>query len=166
MRSKAAIGGHPLHPMIVPIPIGAYFLALVGDIVHTATADAFWYRFSSVCIFAGILSALLAAVLGLIEYFGVTMSARGRRIAGWHARLNVAVTLLYALSYWFRRDDAALQTDRWPLAMGLAVLGFLLLGVSGWLGGNLSYHHKVGVAEDRDAEALEIGMRESKGAAR
>lgn len=31
MRSKAAIGNHPIHPMIVPIPIGAFTLALLGD---------------------------------------------------------------------------------------------------------------------------------------
>jgi uncharacterized membrane protein len=50
--------------------------------------------------------------------------------------------------------------------MGLAILAFLLLGVSGWLGGNLSYLHKVGVVEDEDPEAREIGLREARGGAR
>ena len=49
---------------------------------------------------------------------------------------------------------------------GASLLAFVLLGLSGWLGGNLSYHHKVGVVEGKDPEALEIGMREAKGGAR
>jgi uncharacterized membrane protein len=165
MRSKAAIGSHPIHPMIVPIPIGAFFLAFAGDLTYSSTRDAFWYRFSYVCIGVGILFAALAAVFGIIEYFGVHMSARGKKLAGWHARLNVTLLLLYAVSFWMRRDGA-LGTGRWPLAMGLAVLAFVLLGVSGWLGGNLSYVHKVGVVEDEDPEAREIGLREARGAAR
>lgn len=94
------------------------------------------------------------------------MSAPGRRLAAWHARLNVAVILLYAVSFWMRRDGGALGTDRWPLAMWSSLLAFVLLGVSGWLGGNLSYQHKVGVVESKDPEALEIGMREAKGGTR
>lgn len=46
MRSRAAIGNHPIHPALVPIPIGAFFLVLVGDIAHTSTQAAFWYQFS------------------------------------------------------------------------------------------------------------------------
>jgi uncharacterized membrane protein len=160
MKSKAAIGTHPIHPMLVPLPIGAFFLALVGDIVHLSGRDPFWYRFAFVCIGVGVLTALLAAIFGAIEYFGVRMSAAGARIATWHAILNVTVVLLYAISWWLRRNDAALANDRFTAAFGLADDGFVLLGVSGWLGGNLSYHHKVGVVEKKDPEATEIGMRE------
>ncbi|HYK41700.1 MAG TPA: DUF2231 domain-containing protein [Thermoanaerobaculia bacterium] len=163
MRSKAAIGNHPIHPMIVPLPIGAFFLALVGDILHLSGRDPFWYRFASFCIVVGIVTALLAAVFGAIEYFGVEMSPAGRRVATWHAILNVTVVVLYAVSWWMRRNDAALGNDRFSLAMGLAVVAFLMLGVSGWLGGNLSYHHKIGVVEKLDQKATEIGMRESAG---
>lgn len=160
MKSKAAIGTHPIHPMLVPLPIGAFFLALVGDIVHLSGRDPFWYRFAFICIGVGVVTALLAAIFGAIEYFGVRMSAAGARIATWHAILNVTVVLLYAISWWLRRNDAALGNDRFTAAFGLAVVGFVLLGVSGWLGGNLSYHHKVGVVEKKDPEATEIGMRE------
>jgi uncharacterized membrane protein len=161
MKSKAAIGTHPIHPMLVPLPIGAFFLALLGDILYLSGRDTFWYRFSSFCISVGIVTALLAAIFGAIEYFGVEMSPAGSRIATWHAVLNVTVVVLYGVSWWLRRNDAALGNDRFTPAMGVAVLGFLTLGVSGWLGGNLAYHHKVGVVEKRDPKATEIGMRES-----
>ena len=162
MRSRAAIGNHPIHPMLVPIPIGAFFLALVGDFLHATSGEPFWYRFSYVAIAIGIASAILSAVFGAVEYFGVRMSGRGRKVATWHALANVTVVVLYAVSFLLRRHGGALHTSRWPLAMGLAVVGFLLLGVSGWLGGQLSYEHKVGVIENADPEATEIGNRERR----
>jgi len=163
MRSKAAIGTHPIHPMIVPLPIGAFFLALVGDILHMSGRDPFWYHFAGFCIAVGVVTALLAAVFGAIDYFGVEMSPAASRVATIHAILNVTVVILYAVSWWLRRNDAALGNGRFSGAMVLAVAGFLMLGVSGWLGGNLAYHHKVGVVEKADPKATEIGMRESAG---
>lgn len=162
MKSKAAIGTHPIHPMLVPLPIGAFFLALLGDVLHLSGRDPFWYRFAFVAIAVGIVTALLAALFGAIEYFGVKMSAAGGRIATWHGLLNVTAVVLYAVSWWLRRQDAALGNERFPLVFGLAVVGFLILGVSGWLGGNLAYVHKVGVVEKEDPEATEIGMREAR----
>jgi uncharacterized membrane protein len=148
MRSRAAIGNHPIHPMIVPIPIGAFTLALLGDILHTVSPeDPFWYEFSYACIGVGVLFALFAAVAGAIDYFGVRMSAKAFRIATVHALLNLTVVALYGVSLLLRRNDAAMGEDRWPYAFGLAALGFVLLGVSGWLGGKLAYEHRVGVIE-------------------
>ncbi len=161
MKSKAAIGTHPIHPMLVPLPIGAFFLALIADILHASNHDPFWYRFAYFAIEVGIVTALLAAVFGAVEYFGVRMSAKGARVATWHGLINVTVVLMYAVSWWLRRHDGALGTPRFTPAMAIAVLAFAMLGVSGWLGGNLAYHHKVGVVENADPEASKIGMRES-----
>ena len=91
MKSKAAIGSHPIHPMLVPIPIGAFFLALVGDVLHTATpADPFWYDFSFTCLGIGLIFAVLAAAAGAVDYLGVKMSSRAFHLASWHAVLNAA----------------------------------------------------------------------------
>lgn len=151
MKSKAAIGNHPIHPMIVPIPIGAFTLALLGDILHTVSPeDPFWYEFSYACIGVGVLFALIAAVVGAIDYFGVRMSSKAFRIATAHALLNVTLVVLYGASFLLRRNGAAMAEERWPVALALAVLGFVLLGASGWLGGKLAYEHRVGVVEQRD----------------
>jgi uncharacterized membrane protein len=161
MKSSAALGTHPLHPAVVPLPIGAFFLALVADVIHAMTKNPLFYDFAEFAIGIGIVTALLAAVLGLIEYFGVNMSAAGRRLATIHMFVNVFAVVLYAISWMLRRNHAALGTARWPLALGLAVVPFLLLGFSGWLGGKMSYEHKIGVVEWIDPEAREIGMREA-----
>ena len=158
MKSKAAIGNHPIHPMLVPIPIGAFFLALIGDILHTSRPeDPFWYDFSFTCIGIGLLCALTAAVFGAIDYLGVRMSGRAFRLATWHAILNVTLSLLYAGSFLLRRDHDAMAPERWPIAMGLAVAGFAFLGVSGWLGGKLAYEYRVGVLEEPPADGAREG---------
>lgn len=157
MKSKAAIGNHPIHPMLVPIPIGAFVLALLGDILHTVSPeDPFWYEFSYACIGIGVVFALLAATAGAIDYFGVRMSAKAFRTATLHALLNLAVVALYGASFFLRRDEAAMTETRWPFALGLAVLGFGLLGVSGWLGGKLAYEHRVGVIEPAEAPPADV----------
>jgi uncharacterized membrane protein len=161
MRSRAALGNHPLHPAVVPLPIGSFFIALTADIAHVFTRSAFFYDVAQFAIGLGIVTALLAAVLGFIDYFGVKMSAAGFRLAKIHMRLNLAVVVLYAVSWTLRRNHAALDTPRWPLALGSAVVPFLLLGISGWIGGKMSYEHKIGVVEGIDPEAREIGVREA-----
>ena len=161
MRSRAALGTHPLHPAMVPLPIGAFFLALVADVTHAVTKNPFFYDTAVFAIGVGIVTALLAAVLGLVDYFGVNMSTAGRRLATIHLSINVVAVVLYAISWLMRRDHGALDTARWPLAFGLAVVPFLMLGISGWIGGKMSYEHKVGVVEWIDPEAREIGMKEA-----
>jgi uncharacterized membrane protein len=149
MKSKAALGNHPIHPMIVPIPIGAFFLAMIGDLLHTAQPqDPFWYEFSFSCIGIGIVFALIAAVFGAIDYFGVKMSSRAYRTATLHGAINLAMVGMYTVSFLLRRHDAAMLQQRWPAALAFAIAGFVLLGFSGWLGGKLAFEHRVGVIED------------------
>ncbi len=162
MRRKAAIGTHPIHPALVPIPIGAFALTFIGDLVHWFTQEPFWYRFSSICMGVGILTALVAAAFGLLDYFGVKMSRAGRRIATMHMVLNLGGVTLYVANFLMRRDDAALFTARWPFVFGMQVATFVALCASGWLGGKLAFEHKVGVVERADPEATVIGMDEKR----
>ncbi len=160
MKSKAAVGRHPLHPMFVVIPIGSWFATLVGDISYAYTGQPFWYQFSFYTMFIGLIGAALAGVFGMVDYFGVRMSAAGRRVATMHMVMNLVVSAAYAFNLWLRWDNAALSGARWNMAFWIQVLSYLALGVSGWLGGELSYRHKVGVVEHGDPEATEIGMDE------
>lgn len=162
MKSRAAIGNHPIHPALVCLPIGAFFLAFLGDIVHALGGSEFWYLLSYACIGIGVLVALAAAVFGFIDYFGVRMGRQAGRLATIHMVLNLAVVALYVVTFLLRRDEGALNTPRWPLAFVIELVAFGTLGVSGWIGGNLSFEHKVGVVEWTDPEANEIGQRETR----
>jgi uncharacterized membrane protein len=162
MKARAAIGSHPIHPALVALPIGAFFLVFVGDVAHVSGGGDFWYQFAFTCLRIGILTALLAAAFGFVDYFGVMMSADGFRIARMHMILNLTGVVLYTVNWLLRRNDGALHTSRWMLVFGLEVVTFLALGFSGWLGGKLTFEHKVGVIERADPEATEIGVREAR----
>ena len=79
--STAAIAGHPIHPMLVPLPIGFLVGVLLSDLAFWRTGDAFWARASLWLVAAGVVTALLAAVFGLID-FGTIKRARAHT-AGW-----------------------------------------------------------------------------------
>src|SRR5687768_4913241 len=160
MKSKAAIGNHPIHPALVVIPIGAWFSTFVGDLSYAATSQGFWYHFSYVTMLIGVVGALLAAVFGFIDFFGVRMSEAGYRTAKIHMTLNLLAVSSYLFNLWLRWDQGAVAGGRWTTAFTLQVLTFVALCVSGWLGGKLSYEHKVGVVEHEDAEATQIGRQE------
>jgi uncharacterized membrane protein len=148
MKSKAAIGNHPIHPMLVPMPIGAFVIALIGDVLHSLRPeDPFWYDLSFTCIGIGLIFALVAAVFGAIDFLSLKLSSAAFRLATWHAVLNVGLALAYAASFLLRRHHAALSPGRWPAAFAFGLIGFGLLGVSGWIGGKLAYEHRVGVLD-------------------
>lgn len=155
MKSKAAFGNHPIHPLLVPLPIGAFALVLLGDLAHASTRDPFWYRFSSAALGLGVLFALLAAVAGAVDYLGVPMEARARRIATGHALAAISAVVLYGLSFVMRQSGAAVLTPRWWTAAVFSTAGFLILALAGWLGGKLAHEERVGVLEPPAARAEE-----------
>lgn len=159
MRGRASTAGHPLHPALVALPIGCFFLVLVGDVAHARTGSDYWYAFSLTCLEAGILTALLAAAAGLVGDFGVKMSADAGAVATAHLALNLTCVALYVLDGFLRLDGDALEGGRWTLAFGLEVVAFSALVVSGWLGGRIVVENAVGVLENDEAEATEIGRR-------
>jgi len=171
MKSKAAIGNHPIHPMLVPVPIGAFSLVFVGDVVHVATGDPFWYRFSTVAINLGLTFALFAAAVGAVDYLSLKLNRRANSIATAHALTNVAVVVLYAMSDFMRLGGAELRSSRLSTAMALSTAGFLLLGIAAWLGGKLAYEERLGVLEaplrteplDEDLPAPRETARAAKG---
>ena len=164
MKSKAAIGNHPIHPMLVPVPIGAFVLSLIGDLLHTARPeDPYWYVFSYSCMGLGILFGIFAAIAGAVDYLTVRMSAAGFRTATRHAIVNLAMMAAYCVSFALRRNDAALAPERWPAALAVSLAGFGLLCISGWLGGKLAYEHRVGVIDPPEAAAPRHPRQETRG---
>jgi uncharacterized membrane protein len=151
-QTRARIAKHPIHPMLVVFPIGLWVAALVFDIVHAFTGNPLWRTLAFWNIAGGIVGALAAAVPGLIDYR--EMQGRARRIANWHMALNFGVTGLFVVNWLLRArwGEQFVSADSWiPLA--LSIIGNVVLAVSGWLGGEMVYVERVGVAEHRDAAA-------------
>ena len=154
MRSKAQVGGHPLHPVLVTIPIGLFVATIVADAAYQTSGNVFWYDVAWWTMAGGVVGALLAAVPGLIDYVGVARKSRARATATAHMIINLAVVAIYLASLYVRYDHAALAGGAWALAFGLDVLAIAMLSASGWLGGELVYRFGIGF----EREAMRISM--------
>jgi uncharacterized membrane protein len=144
VRSRASINGHPLHPMIVPFPIAFLVGTLATDLVYRATGEAYWAVFSKWQLVAALVMAALAAVLGLIDFAGIKRVRQG--YVGWaHMGGNVLAVVLSLVSVIVRWNDpvAGLQS----IGLPISVIVTLILLVTGWLGGELVFRHKIGVIE-------------------
>jgi len=158
--STAAIGKHPLHPMLVPLPIGFLVGALVSDIVYWSLRDPFWAQASFWLILGGVITAALAAVFGLTDFLTIR---RARNTTGWtHFLGNLTLVVLSLVNLVLRLGDHVGAVLPWGLLISVVVgLGLL---VTGWLGGELSFRYKVGViGTERSStdEALPAGQRQN-----
>src|SRR3954451_12505051 len=128
--------GHPFHPILVTIPIGAWVAALVFDIAtrfgngsQPLVEASYWL------IGLGILGALLAAVFGLMDFTRIPGSTRARRYGLTHMLLNLTVVAIFIVNFFWRRgsytDDAKVAGGQ----LALSVIAIALLLVSGWIGG-------------------------------
>jgi uncharacterized membrane protein len=141
MVSRARIAGHPVHPMLVPVPIGLLIFSLVSDLIYFfGLGDAVWNRVAFFTMAGGLVGIVAAAIPGLFDFLALT-DPKVRRIAVWHMTANAIVVALFALNLWLRW----LSTSEDDSPIWLSVIGVALLGVSGWLGGHMVYVHGVGV---------------------
>jgi len=140
MRTPASIAGHPIHPMLVPIPIGLWIFSLVCDLIHTGgSSNPAWTTVALYTMGGGIIGALLAAVPGLIDL--VSLPPVPKKTALAHMAINLSVVALYAINFWLR-----LRVPESPgNLVWLSVLSIGLLVISGWLGGKMVYEHGVAV---------------------
>ncbi len=144
-RSTAAIAGHPIHPMLIPLPIGLLTAAFASDIGFWLTGDRFWARASRWLIGGGVATGGTAALFGLTDF--LTLRRPRQHAEGWiHGMGNVAVLALSTASLQLRLADPVRSVVPWGLA--ISGLSAMVLTVTGWLGGELSYRHKIGVIED------------------
>src|SRR3954468_6458230 len=141
MRTPASIAGHPIHPMLIPIPIGLWLFSLVCDIVHASgNTNPDWTTVALYTMGGGIVGALLAAVPGLIDL--LSLPAGPRRTALVHMSINLTVVVLYVINLWMRARNPGEPGG----LMWLSLFAIALLVISGWLGGKLVY--ELGVAVD------------------
>lgn len=90
--------GHPLHPALTDVPIGAWLLAVIFDIVWlVAPAAQPWAgRGAEVAVIVGVLGALAAAATGLADWSD-TYGAE-RTVGLIHAALNTLALILFIIS--------------------------------------------------------------------
>ena len=138
--STAAFRGHPLHPAVVPLPIGMLSAAAASDLLGLATGDRFFGRASRWLIGGGIVSGVLAALLGVVEFATIRAARQPTGVA--HGAGNATILAMSAVSLLLRLRSG----NRASLpAVALSAASALALAVTGWLGGELSFRHRIGV---------------------
>jgi uncharacterized membrane protein len=142
--TSARIDKHPIHPMLVVLPLGLWIMALVFDIIYAFTGQAVFRTVAFWNIGAGVVGALLAAIPGFVDWLSLT--GRAARIGTYHMLLNLGAVAIFAVN-WFLRTRLTADSP-WPLV--LSVVGVIGILISGWLGGELVYAHRVGVEEEED----------------
>ncbi|HMC15499.1 MAG TPA: DUF2231 domain-containing protein [Albitalea sp.] len=150
MRTPANIKGHPIHPMLVTIPIGLWVFSFVSDLIcMRSAAPETWHTVAYWTLVGGIVGALIAAVPGLIDLLSLKDAAI-RKTGLTHMAINLSVVTLYVVNAVLRyRDPQALTVP-----FTLSLIAILMLLVSGWLGGKMVYLAGVGVSTE-GAEAHE-----------
>jgi uncharacterized membrane protein len=147
--NRVSIAGHPIHPMLVTIPIGLWIFSLVCDFVFAGTGDGAWQTTAYLTLGGGIVGALLAALPGLIDLLALHEGTE-RRIGVTHMVLNLAIVAIQAVNFWLRSAQDYNDT----LTLALSIIAVAVLVLSGWLGGQLV--HVLGVTQPgRDASAAQ-----------
>ncbi len=141
-RSTARVGGHPIHPMLVPIPITCFVGTLLTDIAYWRTADIMWGDFSDWLLTVGLIVSILVVIAGLIDFLG-DRRIRALPQAWIHGAGNALALALAILNAMVHTRDA--YTSVVPTGLILSALVVLILVVTGWNGWDMVYRHGVGL---------------------
>jgi uncharacterized membrane protein len=150
MEAKAKLLGHPIHQMLIPLPLGVLSMSLVFDLLALALGWTRLHDAAFLMIAAGVIAGLVAAVFGLIDFLAIPNGTRAKRIGRLHGIGNVVVVALFAVSWWLRRDDPP-RPEILAIVLSAAAAG--LAGLTGWLGGELVDRLSVGVDDGAHLDA-------------
>ena len=143
--------GHPFHPILVTVPIGAWVASFAFDIASRfADEQVIFVKGAYWLIALGLLGAVGAAFFGMLDLLAIPRGTTAFRTGVQHLLLNSAVLALYAVNLAVRAGRLD-KTGAVPVALvALSAVALLLLSASGWLGGKLAYRYGVRVVEETD----------------
>jgi uncharacterized membrane protein len=151
--------GHPFHPILVSVPIGAWVASLVFDIASRLVPEPAFLAQSSLWLIAiGVVGALAAASVGFLDLFAIPTGTPAFRTALVHMTLNLLITAAYAVGFvWRRASEGGGGVGVGPIA--LSAVSLAALAVSGYLGGKLAFRYGVRVADEATQEEGFAGRR-------
>ena len=142
MAGRINILGHPVHPILIVFPLGLLPSAVGCDIVYLVRNNPNWAHMSYWLIAAGVVSGVVAAFFGFMDWWGLPAGTRARRIGVWHLLANDGLLIFFAASWWLRRP---MPDHPSAAAIALGVIGLVCGVFGGWLGGELVYRLNVSV---------------------
>lgn len=143
--STANLAGHPVHPMLVTLPIAFWVATLLADLGFWWTGAAGWTTAAMWLLGTALVTAALAAIAGLIDFLG-DERIRALSDAWQHAIGNVLAVLVSLFSFYWRYRYGAAGVLPVGLVLSLIVVGIILF--TGWKGGELVFRHRVAVYDE------------------
>lgn len=137
--------GHPLHPALTDVPLGAWTAALVLDAMESLSGRREFRDGADAAVALGLIGAVGAAITGLTDWSET--DDRGKRVGAVHGLLNVAAAAMYATSYAMRKSKSSRQS-----AVALSMLGYAVGMISAYLGGHLVFGEQIGVDHTATAD--------------
>lgn len=142
MKDRIRFKNHPIHPMLIPFPIGLWIFSLVADFIFRAGGNQAWATVAYYSMAGGIIGAIAAAVPGFLDYLAMNAS-KTKSIATRHMLFNVIALVLFTWNFFLREPGAPVS----GFPFFLSIVGVLFILVSGWLGGHMVYVHGMAVDE-------------------
>lgn len=149
--------GHPLHPAIVHVPIGAWLAACVLDVVTLSG----WTRggpgrLAFYCVAAGLVGALLAAAPGIADWASIKRGKPAKKLGVYHMVLNIAAVIVWGVN--FAQRLATTQPVNGAI-LTTSIVGSLLVLAGGYIGSLMVFDHGIGVARYSKKEWRERAIR-------
>jgi nitrite reductase/ring-hydroxylating ferredoxin subunit/uncharacterized membrane protein len=138
--------GHPLHPVLTDIPVGAWTVALVCDALESLTGSETLGSGADAAVGVGLLGAIGAAVTGLTDWSETDY--RAKKVGAVHGVLNVVAASLYTASFVMRGKKKSRASG-----IALSMLGYAVAGASAYLGGHLVFGEQIGVDHTATADS-------------
>jgi uncharacterized membrane protein len=137
--------------MIIPFPIALWVFSLIADVIYLWRGNPVWRDYIAFyTLLAGIIGAALAAVFGIIDWLSIK-DREVKKVADWHARLNVIALVIFAASFYLRTAGGSQWIGgSYTIPVLLSVLGVILITISGYLGGELVFKYGVAVNPQYD----------------
>jgi len=136
--------------MLIVFPLGLLTVAAIFDVIYVCTYNGQWSNLSYWMITSGIIGGLIAAVFGIIDWFGIPEDTRAKYIGLIHGCSNVIVVILFIVSWFMRRPNPGTPG---MTAMMLGWIGIVIALFGSWLGGELVYRLNVGVDRGANLDA-------------
>ncbi|HEX3650763.1 MAG TPA: DUF2231 domain-containing protein [Pseudonocardiaceae bacterium] len=141
--------GHPFHPILVGVPIGAWVTSLVFDIASEFVRSPGFLNQGSVWLIAvGVIGAVVAAMIGFLDLMAIPTGTVAFRTGLIHMTLNLLVTVAYVGNFFWRQSSYGQPVGVAAGPLILSVISLVVLAVSGYLGGKLAFRYGVRVAAE------------------
>lgn len=151
MESKARFAGHPIHPMLTPFPLALWTTSFATDVLFYFNRNSSLLLISKFMIAAGILGGLAAAIPGIIDWLAIK-DREAKKVANWHARLNIAALIIFAVSLYLRTHAGSPKVNlHLTIPFLLSLVGVILISISGYLGGDLVFRYGIGSSPKPEA---------------